>query len=96
MASASRAFMDMCGTRCHEALRELATGERGVHLASLLHAEERHASNNNYNAADDYTVGTGTAAAGIDPDPDPDPNPNPNSCMQTKPAGSSTCCSAAR
>ena len=31
-----------------------------------------------------------------DPDPDPDPNPNPNSCMQTKPAGSSTCCSAAR
>ena len=49
MALASRAFMDMCGTRCHEALRELATGERGVHLASLLHAEERHASNNNYN-----------------------------------------------
>jgi len=29
-----------CGTRCHEALRELATGERGAHLASLLQAEE--------------------------------------------------------
>ena len=29
-----------CGTRCHEALRELATGARGAHLALLLQAEE--------------------------------------------------------
>ena len=75
MSAASRAFMDMCGTRCHEALRELATGERGVHLASLLQAEERHASNNNYNAADDDGV---TLTLTLTPHPHPHPSPSPS------------------